>query len=222
MLGWLLVLYPQVAQVLNQRAQSAVVSELQARFQLEQRDLADLNELERINTVMLARVQAPVNPADESGVNPRTPADSSALELLKAGLQGEAIATVELPAVGLAQPVYYGATIANLRRGAALVEGTSFPLGGDSTHCVIAGHTGHAGAVLFNNLRYATVGDVIYLATIRERIAYRVINVREIAPDQAEALTIQPGRDLCSLLTCTWRGSLQLRLLVTGERIPLP
>lgn len=136
------------------------------------------------------------------------------------------MATVTYPRLGIDLPVRHGTTPNVLERGAGHMYGTSLPVGGTDTHTVISAHTGLADTLMFDKLHslggQARVGDVFYLHTLNQTLAYRVVDIQVVAPDGFDALRIQPHRDLATLLTCTPYGVNNKRLLVTGERAHMP
>lgn len=136
------------------------------------------------------------------------------------------MATVSYPRLGIDLPVRHGTTPNVLERGAGHMYGTSLPIGGENTHTVISAHTGLADTLMFDKLHslggQARVGDVFYLHTLNQTLAYRVVDIQVVAPDGFDALRIQPHRDLATLLTCTPYGVNTKRLLVTGERATMP
>lgn len=104
--------------------------------------------------------------------------------------------------------------------------GTSLPVGGENTHTVLSAHTGLADTLMFDKLHslggQAQVGDVFYLNTLNQTLAYKVTSIRVVNPDEFNQLKIQPGQDLATLLTCTPYGVNTKRLLVTGTRAHMP
>ena len=134
--------------------------------------------------------------------------------------------TISYPRLGIDLPVRHGTSPATLERGAGHVHGTSLPVGGENTHTVISAHTGLADTLMFDKLHslggQARVGDVFYLNTLNQTLAYKVTSIRVVNPDEFDQLKIQPGQDLTTLLTCTPYGVNNKRLLVTGTRAHMP
>lgn len=100
------------------------------------------------------------------------------------------------------------------------MQGTSFPLGGNSTHSVISAHSGLPNRRLFTELDRLENGDTFILTVLGEKLAYQVKNIQVVLPDDTSVLTISEGEDLVTLLTCTPYMINTHRLLVTGHRIP--
>ena len=134
--------------------------------------------------------------------------------------------TVTYPRLGIDLPVRHGTTPDVLERGAGHMYGTSLPVGGENTHTVLSAHTGLADTLMFDKLHslggQAQVGDVFYLNTLNQTLAYKVTSIRVVNPDEFNQLKIQPGQDLATLLTCTPYGVNNKRLLVTGIRAHMP
>ena len=127
---------------------------------------------------------------------------------------------VDVPDVGIYLPCYYGPTDENLAKGAALLENTSLPVGGSSTHSVISGHTGLPSAEMFTNLDQIKEGTVFYIHVLDGVLAYKVDLISVVTPEKVELLRVFEGKDYCTLLTCTPYGINDKRLLVRGVRIP--
>ncbi|RYQ22830.1 sortase [Bifidobacterium pseudolongum subsp. globosum] len=134
--------------------------------------------------------------------------------------------TITYPRLGINLPVRHGTTPNVLERGAGHMYGTSLPVGGENTHTVLSAHTGLADTLMFDKLHslggQARVGDVFYLNTLNQTLAYKVTSIRVVNPDEFDQLKIQPGQDLATLLTCTPYGVNNKRLLVTGTRAHTP
>lgn len=99
-------------------------------------------------------------------------------------------------------PLYLGATDENMVRGAAVLSGTSIPIGGANTNAVIAGHRGWGGAAYFRYITELSIGDEVVITNLWERLRYRVVGTKIIEPHEIENILIQSGRDMITLLTC--------------------
>ena len=124
-------------------------------------------------------------------------------ELAAIGLPDGIVGSIDIPAMGITLPIYLGATEANMELGAAVVAGTSMPVGGESSNCVIAAHRGvWHGVQMFRDIELLEVGDTITITTAWDELTYRVCEIRVIEPDDVDALAVQEGRDLVTLFTC--------------------
>ena len=126
---------------------------------------------------------------------------------------------IEIPSINCALPIYHGTDEAVLQIAVGHIAGTSLPVGGESTHCVLSGHRGLPSAKLFTNLDQLTEGDVFLIRTLDETLTYEVDQIRIVLPTDLSELQIIPGQDLCTLVTCTPYGINTHRLLVRGHRI---
>lgn len=126
---------------------------------------------------------------------------------------------LEIPAIEMYLPVYHGTSAQTLQKGAGHLEQSSLPVGGQSAHCVISAHSGMPGKVLFDHLDRLKAGDVFYLHTLDQTLAYEVDRIRTVLPYELEDLKITGDGDYVTLLTCTPYGVNTHRLLVRGRRI---
>jgi len=118
------------------------------------------------------------------------------------GLESEVFAVLSIPVLKLEMPIYLGATKQHMAAGAAHMSQTSLPIGGTNTNCVISGHRGWNGAAYFLNIPNLKDGDIITITNLWETLIYQVVEKKIIKPYEVEAIHIQPGRELVTLLTC--------------------
>ncbi|MDO5077743.1 class C sortase [Corynebacterium sp.] len=131
------------------------------------------------------------------------------------------MAQIIVPAAKVKLPVYHGSDEKTLEKGVGHLFGTSLPVGGESTHSVLTGHTGLTNATLFDNLTDVRVGDAIYLNVLGNRLKYEVDQLNVVLPSEVEQLAVVEGEDLVTLITCTPYGINSHRLLVRGHRVPM-
>ena len=129
---------------------------------------------------------------------------------------------VEIPTINVTLPIYHGTDESSLNRGTGHLLGSSLPIGGKGCHCVITGHSGLAGQKMFSDLDQLKLGDGFYLKTLDETLAYMVLNISTVLPEDTSKLSIDPAQDTVTLVTCTPYGVNTHRLLVQGQRIELP
>lgn len=127
---------------------------------------------------------------------------------------------VEIPKISVNLPIYHGTENDSLERGIGHLLGSSLPVGGESTHAILSGHSGMASQKMFTDLGQLAAGDVFYLHVLNETLAYQVVEINTVLPYDTSLLGIVPGEDLCTLVTCTPYGVNTHRLLVCGSRIP--
>lgn len=137
-------------------------------------------------------------------------------ELIVGG--GLPFAWIEFPTLAEKLPIYHGTEETSLQSGVGHLERTSLPIGGNSTHTVLTGHSGMPGNRMFDDIDRLAIGDVFLVHTLNQDLAYKVISTEVVWPDEVESLVVQPGRDLCTLITCTPYGVNDHRLLVHAER----
>lgn len=139
-------------------------------------------------------------------------------QLLNIGGNG-VMGYIEIPAIGVSLPVYHGTDEAVLQIAIGHLEWTSLPVGGESTHCVVSGHTGLPSAKLFTNLNQLEKGDTFLFRILDETLTYEVDQINIVLPHETDLLHIEEGKDLCTLVTCTPYGVNSHRLLVRGHRV---
>lgn len=132
----------------------------------------------------------------------------------------ESIGYIEIPKIDVYLPIFHGLDDSILQRGVGHMEGSSLPVGGKSTHCVLAGHTGLPSAKLFTDLDQLSVGDNIYIHSLDKVLAYSVDQIITVLPYEMDAVDIIDGEDHITLVTCTPYGINSHRLLVRGTRVP--
>ena len=131
-----------------------------------------------------------------------------------------AFGVISIPAMEVELPVYLGAGDEQLAKGAAVLGQTSVPVGGTNTNAVLAGHRGWKGAAYFRDIELLQVGDRVTLTNLWETLTYEVMEIQIIAPNDTDAVRIQPGRDLLTLLTChPYASGGKYRYLVICERV---
>lgn len=126
---------------------------------------------------------------------------------------------VRIPRIGIELPIYHGTSSKVLSEGVGHLPQTSLPVGGDGTHAALSAHSGMSGARMFTDLEQLAVGDLFYIQVLDRELTYQVDNIITVLPQDTSPLEIQPGKDLCTLITCTPYGINTHRLLVQGHRV---
>ena len=126
---------------------------------------------------------------------------------------------IDIPSIDVSLPIYHGVSEEVLRKGVGHLEGTSLPIGGDSTHSVLTGHTGLSSARLLTDLEELKVGDIFIINILGDKLAYQVYDTEVVVPSDVSSLYVEDGKDLCTLVTCTPYGVNSHRLFVHGERV---
>ncbi len=136
------------------------------------------------------------------------------------GLPDETFGVISIPKLNLEMPLYLGATDENMAKGAAVLSGTSVPIGGSNTNAVIAGHRGWGGVAYFRYITELSIGDEVVITNLWERLRYLVVGTKIIEPNEIENILIQPGRDMVTLLTChPYASGGKQRYLVYCQRV---
>lgn len=132
----------------------------------------------------------------------------------------EQMGHIQIPTIDLDIPIRAGTSEEVLQTSAGHLEGTSLPIGGNSTHTVITAHSGLPTAKLFTDIKDLKKGDRFYIHNIAETLAYEVDQIKVIEPSNFKDLVVVSGHDYATLLTCTPIGINTHRLLVRGHRVP--
>ncbi len=137
---------------------------------------------------------------------------------LQLSTDDEAMAWVDIPKINVKLPVYHGTSDVVLAAGSGHLEGTSLPVGGASTHTVLTAHSGTHAQMMFDDIRLLEVGDVFSIHTLGHEYSYEVYGIETVLPEETSSLAVQPGEDLCTLVTCTPYGVNDHRLLIHAKR----
>ena len=216
LLALLITLYPIISNYVNEK----YASEIHTAYEeiIQQADNSDLleakkqaiayNETITPGTAGEAYSQAALMDASEDY--------ESLLNIAGNGTMGY----VEIPKISVNLPIYHGTGNDSLERGVGHLLGSSLPVGGESTHAILTGHSGMATQKMFTDLEQLSVGDVFYLHILDETLASQVDSIKTVLPYDTSLLGIVSGKDYCTLVTCTPYGVNTHRLLVRGTRIP--
>lgn len=131
----------------------------------------------------------------------------------------DVIGYLEIPKLGVYMPIYHGTSDEVLQKGIGHMEETSLPVGGESTHSVLSGHTGLPAAKILTDLDQMVEGDKFYVHVLNQTLAYEVDQIKVVLPEETDDIQIVDGEDYVTLLTCTPYGINSHRLLVRGTRI---
>ncbi len=209
--GLTLILYPVVSDFWNKSHASYTVSVYNNTVSAlkEEETGEEWDKAEEYN-VLLTQRENPFALTEEQKT-----AYSSLLNLAGDGIMGY----VEIPLINVTLPIYHGTDDTVLQIGTGHVEWSSLPVGGESTHCVLSGHRGLPSAKLLTNLDKLSEGNTFRLHILGETLTYEVDRILIVLPSDVAALSVEEGKDLCTLVTCTPYGVNSHRLLVTGHRV---
>ena len=127
--------------------------------------------------------------------------------------------SLEIPKIQVELPIYHGTEDEVLSNGIGHLEGTSLPIGGENTHSVLTGHSGLPSSKLLVRLDEMKIGDLFFIHTYKEVMAYKVEEIIVVKPEDTAWMEIKAEKDLVSLVTCTPFGINSHRLIVTGHRV---
>ena len=140
---------------------------------------------------------------------------NSILDVTGTGIMGY----IDIPSIKISLPVYHGTDEAILQIAIGHIIGTSFPIGGEGSHCAVSGHRGLPSAKLFTDIDQLQAGDKFLLQVLDRTLTYEVDQIRIVLPQELQDLEIDPYSDYCTLITCTPYGVNTHRLLVRGHRV---
>ncbi len=209
--GFCLLLYPTVSDWWNSFHQSrAIASYVEAVENMSNDEMDEMLERAHEYNERLAETGIHFVLTDEEKEE-----YNSLLDMSGTGVMGY----IQIPNINVNLPIYHGTDEAVLQVAVGHLEGTSLPIGGESTHAALSGHRGLPSAKLFTDLDRVVEGDVFTVTILGQTVTYMVDQIRIVVPEDVSELTIQDGEDYCTLITCTPYGVNTHRMLVRGCRI---
>ena len=204
------LLYPAVSQYWNTKTQTRAIDNYQAILDsLKQEDYTMFFQAAETYNADLNQLEKPLFDYRQlEGYN-------EILNVTGNGIMGY----LSIQKLGVELPVYHGISPEVLNIACGHLEGTSLPVGGESTQCVLSAHRGLPHAKLFTDLDKMELGDTFILTVLDRTLTYQVDQIKVVRPDEIDDVQIADGEDLCTLLTCTPYGINSHRLLVRGTRI---
>ena len=220
--GAIVFSYPFVADAINNFHDQLVIDnyqkEMQAANQKQQKE--KLAKMTAENNKLLANNQLTNIPGMGLVADPFDEAVKDTKSPTKSYFKSHTIGAIFIPAIHVSLPIFDETNDALLDKGATVLQGTSFPIGGLGTHSVITGHSGLPEKKLFTDLEKLKKGDLFYIEVSGEKLAYRIESFKTVLPTHLDDLKIDESKDLVTLLTCTPYMINTHRLLVTGVRVP--
>ena len=210
LVGLGLLLYPTVSDWWNSFHQTyAIANYAEVAAGLSEEESARLlQQAQEYNESLLSKPNPLVPSEEELAVY------GDVLNVTSDGIMGY----IEIPKIKCNLPIHHGVGEEVLQTAIGHIPGTSLPIGGPSTHCVVSGHRGLPSAKLFTDLDQMVPGDIFMVQTLNETLTYEVDQIRIVEPQEVNDLTIIPGGDYMTLVTCTPYGINSHRLLVRGVR----
>lgn len=208
--GLAVMLYPTISDYINQRNQTRVVNSYAQQVD----GLSDADYTAYFDAADVFNQEIAADP-DALYHADRFSTYSTTLDVTGTGIMGY----ITIPRIGVELPIYHGTSDAVLQVAAGHLEGTSLPVGGESTHAVISAHRGLPSAKLFTNLDQLEVGDTFTITVLDRVLTYEVDRISIVLPTETDLLQPVEGQDYVTLMTCTPYGINTHRLLVRGHRV---
>lgn len=209
--GLSLLLYPTVSNYFNSLHQSKVVANYSDKIKKmdKKEKQAEINRAKAYNKNLVLN-DARFTPTEEQLAEYKSILNADGL-----GMMGYIV----IPKIHLKLSISHTVDASVMQVGVGHLEGSSLPVGGKSTHCVLSSHRGLPSAKLFTELDLLKEGDIFYLHVYDQVLAYEVVKIATIEPDDYSLFEIEEGKDLCTLFTCTPYGINTQRLVVRGQRV---
>ncbi len=205
--------YPFVSDALNNYLDQQIISHYQQQAVKENEEV-----MAKIQENMTKKNQQLAKEGGNLGADPFTK-KKEPVKKDRTYFEKHTIGILTIPKINVNLPIFDQTTMKLLEKGACLLEGTSYPIGGKSTHAVLSSHRGLSQAKLFTNLPQLKIKDHLYIEINGQYLAYQVDQIKTVEPTETEALQIQEDQDLVTLVTCTPYMINSHRLLVRGHRI---
>lgn len=214
--GFLLLAYPFLSNYLFEKSAGSTVESYQEKTDMMDQKIKEkvLDEARGYNENLLRSSIQLTDPFKTKKINGETVFYDNILNVDRSEIMGY----VKIPCISVDLPIYHGTSAEVLERGIGHLAASSFPIGGESTHAVLTGHTGLSSAKLFTDLTEMKKGDLFFIHVLDKKLAYRVDRITVVKPDDTRNLQIIDGEDHVTLLTCTPYGVNDHRLLVRGKR----
>lgn len=214
LLGLSLLLYPTISNYWNERHQSKAIASY----------VHDVENLSQLKRGKLLQDATDYNRYISTLGNQWHVTDEHRAKYLKQlDISGNGImGYIEIPQISCSLPIYHGTDESVLQIAVGHLEGTSLPVGGNSSHCVLSGHRGLPSANLFTDIDQLVPGDTFTLNVLDLTLTYEVFEILTVLPQDVTSLRIETNKDLCTLVTCTPYGINTHRLLVRARRIENP
>lgn len=214
--GLAILLYPTISDYWNSRVQSrAIVDYATAISTLTQEDHTERFAQADAYNAALREVAFPMMYYAQLDEREDLVPYRDILNVDGNGIMG----VLDIPSIGVQLPVYHGTSDEVLNVAVGHVEGTSVPVGGESTHSVLSAHRGLPSAKLFSDLDDVMVGDQFTITVLDRILTYEVDQILIVLPNEVDSLYVTEGEDFCTLITCTPYGINTHRLLVRGHRV---
>lgn len=205
--GLSLFLYPTISNLYNQYLNNKLIGDYEEAF--------ESTTPEQFNEAMQNAIAYNQNRDNKTKLEELGLTYENSLNAAGNGIMGY----IEIPKISVSLIIYHTIDEEVLQKGIGHVPQSHLPIGGKSTHCVLAGHTGLPSAKLLTNIDHLNVGDRFYIHVLNEVLEYQIDDVSVVEPDEVSRLNVVSGKDYVTLVTCTPYGVNSHRLLVRGIRV---
>lgn len=222
LIGFGILVYPTVADQWNTYRQNRLISSYEDTVEeMEPEDFTREWEAARSFNATIPQNNIYGDVFGEDGKEAENTAYWQVLNIAEDGVMGY----LSIPKIDVKLSIYHGTSDEVLQTGIGHLDGTALPIGGESTHSVLAAHRGLPSARLFTDVDQLQEGDKFYIHVLDEVLAYQVDQILDMVDkDDHEtleaALQTEEGKDYVTLFTCTPYGVNSHRLLVRGVRVP--
>ncbi|WP_010290313.1 class C sortase [Kurthia massiliensis] len=216
LIGLTIFLYPIISNIYMSGTQATIINEYEQK--ISEKTEQELNEMkENAKKYNSENVDKALMVGDPFSTTENASDNSGFYSTLNVG---EIIGSIEIPVIDIELPIYPSASEESLSKGVGHLENSSLPVGGKSTHAILSAHRGLPSAEMFRHLDKVAQGDTFYIHVLDEVLAYKVIDIVRVLPNETSTLTVEEGKDLITLVTCDPYMINTHRLLVKGERTP--
>lgn len=211
LVGLSVILYPTVSNYVNQKNQSRAIAAYDEEIsKMSPKDYSQYFQAAEAYNQKLSEKPGLFYTPEE------IPGYEDTLDVSGTGIMGY----ITIDKLNVKLPIYHGTEDTILEIACGHLEGSSLPIGGESTHCVLSAHRGLPSAKLFTDLDKMEEGDTFTITVLDRVLTYEVDKISIVLPTETEGLQIEEGKDYCTLMTCTPYGINSHRLLVRGHRVP--
>lgn len=205
--GFFMLIYPNLKQQYGQ----AQIEQTIVSFQEEEKQYSQLYEqMQAYNEQIYLNHQ--------SGLKDAWSFEHHDFDFSELNTDQDMIGYITIPKMNIELPLYIGATVDNMNKGASVLGQTSMPIGGMNTNCVIAAHRGMYTSAMFRDIELLKAGDVIVIHNPWQQLEYEVIKAIAIEPNDIDAIKILEGQDLITLMTCHPYPESYQRYVVYAQR----
>ena len=218
LIGFGILIYPMVSNQWNTYRQNQLISSYDNTIQdMEPEDFTSEWENAKAfnDTIQQNNLYGDVFGEDENDIK-----DTEYWKILNVADDG-VMGYLSIPKINIKLAIYHGTGDDELQTGVGHLNGTKLPIGGESTHSVLAAHRGLPSAKLFTDLDKLKLGDMFFITVCNEKLAYEVDNIAVVEPTDIDLIRIDTQQDYVTLLTCTPYGVNTHRLLVRGHRVDM-